>query len=140
MNKLQQWAKNHPALAAAALLIVLSLALFATQMVSLAVRDAITRSQDSKIQKQIDADAGAATTHENNANSAGEQRQAAEGRAELAEQQKQQAAANSNRSFDSVRKARQRDQETSRSSPADSPDLSDEQLCAELTKRGIPCK
>lgn len=134
------WLQNHPMSTIPIALVLIAVVIFTFQNLDDWWQAHQVNKQDSKIQKQIDADAGAAATHENNANSAGEQRQAAEGRAELATEQKQQAADNSNRTIDPVRKAHQRYEETRRSSPADSPALSDDQLCAELAKRAIACR
>jgi flagellar biosynthesis GTPase FlhF len=139
-QKIFAWLEAHPLVAAVAAGILLVLFLYAGESFSDWRHARAVNHQDQQIQRQIDTDTKAAASSESNANTHRDEREAAEGRADLAQEQKQQAAANSNRTLDPVRKARQRYEETRRSSPADSPALSDEQLCAELAKRGIACR
>jgi len=96
--------------------------------------------EDQHLEKQIDTNQKAADNSEANANAARDTRQAAEGRAEKAWEEKQHAAEESNRTLDPVRKARQRYEEIHRQRPADAPALSDDDLCAELAKRNIACR
>ena len=96
--------------------------------------------QDAQIQKTINENSKAAEASETNANTHRDEREKAEGRVELAEEQRRQAAENSNRTLDPVRKARQKHEEVRKSRPADYPGMSDDELCAELAKRGIACR
>jgi len=140
LNKVVSWFKANPTVSIIGVLVLLALLWYFRGSISQAWRGHQVNKQDAQIQKSIDQNAKDAAASETNANTHTEQRQAAEGRAELAQEQKQQAADNSNRTLDPVRKARQRYEETRSSRPADSPALSDEQLCAELAKRGIACR
>lgn len=144
MNKLTRdifaWIQRNPTTAAVIVIIMAVVLFFVLGDLKQSWQTHQVNKKDQQLQREVDSAAGAATQSESNANTHAEQRQAAEGRAEFAQEQKQQAAANSNRTIDPVRKARQRYEETRRSSPAGSPDLSDEQLCAELAKRSIPCR
>jgi biopolymer transport protein ExbB/TolQ len=139
-QKILAWLEANPVVVWVGALMFCALMIYAGESFSQWRHARAINHQDQQIQKQIDTDTKAAASSESNANTHRDEREAAEGRADLAEEQKQQAAANSNRTLDPVRKARQRYEETRRSSPADSPALSDEQLCAELAKRGIACR
>lgn len=95
--------------------------------------------EDQQLERNINAGAKGAAESESNANTIRDQRLEASGRSARSLEERKRAAVNSNQTLDRVRKARQRDEEIRRQRPADSADLSDEQLCAELTRRGIPC-
>lgn len=140
MKKLIEFAKSYPRAAFFSLALIVALLTFG----ALRMRDRwwthSVNKQDEQLQKKIDADTKNAEAHETNSNSIRDSRLEAEGRADLALEARKQAAVNSNRTIDPVRKARQRYEETRRTRTADSPVLSDDQLCAELTKRGIDCR
>jgi ParB-like chromosome segregation protein Spo0J len=140
VTKLFKWLETHPVVAAVMGAVLALLMLYAGDSFSQWRHTRAVNKQDAQIQSTIDAAAKAAEETQNAADQHAGERQAAEGRAELADEQKQQAAANSNRTIEQVRKARDSYEKTRRSSPADSPAISDDQLCAELAKRGIACR
>lgn len=140
MKKTLAWLEANPFITVIATLVLAALLWYATGAMIEAVQRHQVNKQDHKLEKQIEAADQKATQAESNANDAGNERIEAEGRAARALEEKQQAAANSNRTLDPVRKARQRYEETRRSSPADAPAISDAELCAELAKRSIPCR
>lgn len=140
MKKLIEFAKAHERLSAALFAVLAVAFIFALALTVEWISGHKVNKQDEQLQKKIDKNEKAAEASESNANTQRDQREQAEGRAKLADEQREQARANSNRTLDPVRKARQRYEETSRTRTADSPVLSDDQLCAELTKRGIDCR
>lgn len=96
--------------------------------------------QDAQIQQKIDAAAKGGEQSEANANTHQEDRLTAEGRAKKAWEDKEQAAINSNLTIEPLRKARRKHEEVRKSRPSDFPSITDDELCAELAKRSIPCR
>jgi len=131
--------RHHWLISAVAGAVLLVLVLFAFASVSDWWASRSTNKQDQRLEKNINASETKAGASEANANEHRDSRQAAEGRADQAWQDKQRAAENSNRSAARVNEARQNYEKTRRTNPADAPDLSDADLCAELAKRGIAC-
>lgn len=140
MKKLIEFARAHESMTVVVFAVVIGLLICVAVSMERWWHGHTLNKQDAQIQKSIDANSKAAETSETNANTHRDDREQAEGRARLADEQREQARANSNRALDPVRKARQRYEETRRTRTADSPVLSDDQLCAELTKRGIDCR
>ena len=140
MKLILEFAKSHKKLSLGSCLILLALLWFAISSLRQFWHSHSINKQDEQIQKSIDANSKAAEASETNANTHRDEREKAEGRVELAEEQRRQAAENSNRTLDPVRKARQKHEEVRKSRPADYPGLSDDELCAELAKRGIACR
>jgi biopolymer transport protein ExbB/TolQ len=140
MKRLIEITKAHPKFSIVAGLL-LAVSLFA--LITIARSAWHSRSvnkQDEQIQKSIDQNAKSAEASEANANQRRDERQSAEGRAALANEQREQARSNSNLTAEPVRKARQKHEEARKSRPADYPAMSDDELCAELAKRGIACR
>ena len=140
MKRITEFAKAYPkySLIAGALLLVALAA--SVVLIRAAWHTRSVEKQDAKIQQQIDKHGDAAETTETNANTHRDSRQSAEGRASLANEQREQARTNSSRTLEPLRKARQKHEEARRSRPTDYPDMSDDELCAELAKRGIACR
>ena len=140
MKKLIEFARSHPKLTIGAVLILGVVLWYSTKSLNDWRLSRKTSKQDAQIQKSIDQNAKSAEASEANANTQRDARQDAEGRAALAEEQRKQAAENSNLTIEPVRKARQKHEEARKSRPADYPALTDDELCAELAKRGISCR
>jgi len=139
-KSITSWVKRNPLVTGFVLLALIAMLLYFSGSVSQWWHGHQVNKEDQHLEKQIDTNQKAADNSEANANAARDNRQAAEGRAEKAWEEKQHAAEKSNRTLDPVRKARQRYEETRRQRPADAPALSDDDLCAELAKRGIACR
>jgi FtsZ-interacting cell division protein ZipA len=131
---------NHQGQTFIVIAIALPLLLFAADSCRQWRHSRSVNKQDAQIQKSIDQNAKSAEASEANANQHRDERQSAEGRAALANEQREQARSNSNLTAEPVRKARQKHEEARKSRPADYPAMSDDELCAELAKRGIACR
>lgn len=140
MKKLIELAKANPIFAILAALALGLVLWYSTKSLNDWRLSRQTSKHDAQIQKSIDQNAKSAEASEANANTQRDARQDAEGRAALAEEQRKQAAENSNLTIEPVRKARQKHEEVRKSRPADYPALTDDELCAELAKRSIPCR
>lgn len=105
------------------------------------IRTAGSTRADQRSESVVKQETGAAAAHEENANSAGVTRQIDEARAAAAQVERDRAAERSNRTAAPTRAARERYEKTRRQSALDpAPPLTDDQLCAELAKRDIPCR
>lgn len=139
INKFSSLIKAHPFIALVVTLVLLVFAYYFRGSIKQSWSSHQVNKQDQQLQQQVDASEKAAAESEGNANTYRDTRLEQHGRTAKAEEDRQAAAVNSNRTIDPVRKARQRYEETRRTRPANSPDISDADLCAELTKRGIAC-
>lgn len=140
LQRAAAWCYSNPRTTLLIVLILASVLWYFRVSISDAWATHQVNKANSQLQQQVDSSDKQAQQHQDNADDAGADRQTKEGRAARAQEEKDQAADNSNRTIDPVRKARQRYEETRRSSPVNSPALSDEQLCAELAKRNITCR
>src|SRR6185369_8020594 len=121
VEKVLKWLRQHPQAELVIALLLIAWAVFFFSKADQWWHGHQVNKQDAQIQKSIDANAAAAEKAQSNADQHASERQSAEGRAQLADEEKQRAADNSNRTIDPVKKARQRYEETRRSTPADSP-------------------
>lgn len=140
MKRIIDFAKSHKKLSAIALAVLAVVLWYSVKSLNDWRLSRNISKQDAQIQKSIDQNSKSAEASETNANQHRDERQSAEGRAALANEQREQARSNSNLTVEPVRKARQKHEQARKSRPADYPALSDDELCAELAKRGIPCR
>lgn len=139
-NEVVPFVRAHKLVTIIVLICIVVLARYVAGDISSWWQSRQVNKQDQKLEQQIDDSEKAAAASESNANTHRDTRLAGEGRYQRAREEQQAAAQNSNRSAEEVRKARERYEETRRHRTADTPALSDAELCAELTKRGIDCR
>jgi hypothetical protein len=102
------------------------------------VQNLRSKAADARSEQIVKQETDAAAAHEANANDAAVTRQISEARANDAQAEKVRAAANSNQTAEPTARARQRYEKTRRTPVApDAADMSDSELCAELSRRGI---
>ena len=140
MKKLWEIVKANPLLTFCIALTLAALLYYFRGSISQAWSTHQVSKQDAQIQQKIDAASKAGEQSEVNANTHEANRLKDEGRADKAWQEKEQAAVNSNLSLEPLRKARRKHEEVRKSRPSDFPSITDDELCAELAKRSIPCR